>query len=125
MYDGVYDWHTLEGPTVRRHGDTYYCTYSGGSYLNESYHAAWASAPHPLGPWREPADTAPLLATIPGHVRGPGHNSILTTPDGVDLLIYHAWNAEGTARQLCLDPLTWTAEGPTTPGPTWTEQTLP
>lgn len=125
MYGGVYDWHTLEGPSVRRHGDRYYCTYSGGSYLDESYHVAWVAAPHPLGPWTEPAG-APnqLLATVPGHVRGPGHNSILTTHRGQDLLVYHAWNAGGTQRQMCLDPLTWERNGPTTTGPSWTEQAL-
>jgi len=126
MYGATYDWHTLEGPSVRRSGDRYYCTYSGGSYLNESYHVAWATAPHPLGPWTEPpGGPSQLLATIPGHVRGPGHNSILTTHSGYDLLVYHAWNADGTQRQLYLDPLTWTADGPTTTGPSWTEQALP
>ena len=126
MYGATYDWHTLEGPVVRRHGDRYYCIYSGGSYLDESYHVAWASAPHPLGPWTEPTgQSAQLLTTIPGHVRGPGHNSVLTTEHGTDLLVYHAWNADGSKRQMCLDPLIWTADGPTTTGPSWTEQPLP
>ena len=126
MYDGRYDWHTLEGPNVRRHDDRYYCIYSGGSYLGEGYHVAWASAPHPLGPWTEPsADHSRLLATVPGRVRGPGHNSVVTTYGGTDLLAYHAWNADGTRRQLCIDPLYWGVDGPYTPGPSWTEQTLP
>src|SRR4051812_48084861 len=29
MYGGVYDWHTLEGPCVRKHEGKYYCFYSG------------------------------------------------------------------------------------------------
>ncbi len=82
---------------MRRHDGRYYCIYSGGSWLSESYHVAWASAPHPLGPWTEPPAVARrLLATVPGHVRGPGHNSIVTTPAGTDMLVYHAWNADGT-----------------------------
>ena len=65
---------------MRRHDGRYYCIYSGGSYLGEGYHVAWASAPHPLGPWTEPAaDRSRLLATVPGRVRGPGHNSVVTT----------------------------------------------
>ena len=126
MYGATYDWHTLEGPSVRRHGDQYYCTYSGGSYLGEGYHVAWAYAPHPLGPWTEPpAGRSRLLATVPNRVRGPGHNSITTTARGTDMLVYHSWNAEGTKRQMCIDPLLWTSEGPVTPGPTWTAQPLP
>jgi arabinan endo-1,5-alpha-L-arabinosidase len=126
MYKGTYDWHTLEGPNVRRQGDRYYCIYSGGSYLGEGYHVAWASAPHPLGPWSEPpAERSRLLGTVPGRVRGPGHNMVVTTHGGTDMLIYHAWNADGSRRQMCIDPLEWNSDGPQTPGPTWTEQPLP
>ncbi len=126
IYDQVYDWHTLEGPNVRRHDGRYFCIYSGGSYLDESYHLAWAWAPHPLGPWVEPgADHGRLLATVPGRVRGPGHNSVATTRGGTDVLVYHAWNGDGSRRQMCIDPLHWGADGPATPGPTWTEQVLP
>ncbi len=126
IYDGTHDWHTLEGPNVRRHDGIYYCIYSGGSYLGEGYHAAWASAPHPLGPWTEPpADRSQLLATVPGRVRGPGHNSVVSTNGGTDMLVYHAWNAAGTRRQMCIDPLLWDADGPHTPGPSWTKQLLP
>ena len=41
MYDAIYDWHTLEGPFVRRHNNKYYCFYSGGR---------WEI--HTLKPWR-------------------------------------------------------------------------
>ena len=126
IYGQVYDWHTLEGPTVRRHGDTYYCLYSGGSYLGEGYGVAWARAEHPLGPWTEPAGaTARLLHTVPGHVRGPGHNSVVTTSSGTDVLVYHAWDEGLTRRWMCIDPLEWHPDGPRTPGPTWTEQPRP
>jgi beta-xylosidase len=30
MYGARYDWHTLEGPFVRRHNGRYYCFYSAG-----------------------------------------------------------------------------------------------
>jgi len=126
MYGSTYDWHTLEGPTVRRRGDTYYCIYSGGSWQTESYAVAWASAPSPLGPWTEPPlERSRLLATVAGHVRGPGHNSLVTTFGGSDMLVYHAWDEASTARRMCIDPLIWGPNGPTTPGPTWEEQPLP
>lgn len=126
LYGQVYDWHTLEGPTVRHHDGSYYLLYSGGSYLGEGYGVAWARADHPLGPWTEPAGNPDrLLATVPGHVRGPGHNSVVTTPRGTEVLVYHAWDEAMTRRCLCIDKLQWTGEGPTTPGPTWTEQPRP
>ena len=126
MYGAHRDWHTLEGPSVRRHGGRYYCFYSGGSWQTEGYAVAWASAPTPLGPWAEPADGAGrLLGSVPGHVRGPGHNSVVTTVGGTDVLVYHAWDASGSARQLCIDPLRWGPDGPSTPGPTWQDQPLP
>ena len=126
IYGGSYDWHTLEGPTVRRHDGRYYCIYSGGSWQTESYSVSWASAPTPLGPWSEPpSGDARLLRTVPDHVRGPGHNSVVTTFGGTDMLVYHAWNREVTRRQLCIDPLTWAEGGPQTSGPSWDEQPLP
>jgi len=124
MYGARYDWHTLEGPTVRRHGGRYHCLYSGGSWQGPGYGVSWASALSPLGPWTQ-TGAERLLRTVPGHVRGPGHNSVVTTPGGTEVLAYHAWDEAGTRRQLCIDPLTWTEDGPATPGPTWDEQPLP
>jgi arabinan endo-1,5-alpha-L-arabinosidase len=125
LHGQVSDWHTLEGPVVLQRAGRYYLLYSGGSYLGEGYGVAWARADHPLGPWTEPDGVERLLATVPGHVRGPGHNSVVTTPAGNDVLVYHAWDEEMTQRCLCIDPLLWDDDGPRTPGPTWTEQPRP
>jgi len=125
MYGGRYDWHTLEGPTVRAHDGGYYLFYSGGSWQGPGYAVGWAYADHPLGPWREPPDAeGRLLATVPGQVFGPGHNSVLTSPGGLDVLIYHAWDAAGTKRRMCIDPLTWGPGGPSTMGPSWQSRRL-
>lgn len=126
MYGHRYDWHTLEGPTVRRRGAHYYCFYSGGAWHGSGYSLAWAYADHPLGPWHEPpADVARLLSTVPGHVVGPGHASVTTTPEGSDVLVYHAWDAAGTARRMCIDTLRWTDRGPAVDGPSWQERRIP
>lgn len=125
MYDSVYDWHTLEGPFVRRHDGRYWCFYSGGSWLEPTYAVGYAVAEHPLGPWSEPDSAEPLLRTVPGHVIGPGHNSVVTAPDGTDVLVYHAWDPAQTARRMFIDPITWTPEGPVTDGPTYQPTTLP
>ncbi|MFP5283796.1 MAG: glycoside hydrolase family 43 protein [Actinomycetes bacterium] len=126
MYGATYDWYTLEGPAVRLREGTYYCLYSGGSWQTEGYAVAWASAPSPLGPWTEPpGEAARLLAAVPDRVSGPGHNSIVTTYGGTDVLVYHAWDGATTKRLMCIDPLEWGADGPHTSGPSWDDRPLP
>ncbi len=93
MYGGRYDWYTLEGPTVRFRLGRYWLLYSGGAWTEASYGVSYAVADGPLGPFHEPPRARPaLLATIPGRVIGPGHNSIVEGPDGADWLVYHAWD---------------------------------
>jgi beta-xylosidase len=118
MYGQVYDWHTLEGPFVCRRQGRYVLFYSGGNWEEPTYGVSWAEADSPLGPWRE-STAEPLLRTVPGKVVGPGHNSVVVGPDGQDVMIYHAWDAEGTARRMFVDPLRWTPAGPVLDGPTW------
>lgn len=124
MYDGVYDWHTLEGPVVRKHDGRYYCLYSGGCYLNETYGVDYAVADSVMGPYSDAGNEggARVLHSVPGHVIGPGHNSIVDAPDGQPFIVYHAWDTGMTARLMCIDPLIWTPDGPRCQGPTWTEQ---
>jgi beta-xylosidase len=126
MYGRTYDWHTLEGPfVVKRHG-RYWCFYSGGAWTNASYGVSYAVADHPLGPWSEAASGVPLvLKTIPGQVIGPGHNSLVTTSSDEDFIVYHAWDVARTGRRMCIDRVTWTADGPRTAGPTYTAQPVP
>ncbi len=126
IYGGIYDWHTLEGPCAKFHDGKYYCLYSGGRWENDTYGLDYAVADSPMGPWRSLNGPSPrLLRSVPGKVIGPGHNSIVTGPDGVtDFLVYHAWDAAMTARRMCIDKLLWTEEGPKCNGPTWTPQPL-
>jgi beta-xylosidase len=126
IYGGVYDWYTLEGPTVRKHAGRYWCLYSGGAWTDATYGVSFAVADSPLGPFREErVDMPALLRTIPGVVVGPGHNSVVEGPDGDDWIVYHAWDPAMTARRLCIDRLGWTATGPRTTGPTFTPQPAP
>jgi len=125
IYGGTYDWHTLEGPFVREYEGRYYCFYSGGRWEDETYGVDYAEAPHPLGPWSASVVGSPrVLRTVPGHVMGPGHNSVVTASDGADWFVYHAWDPAMTARRLCIDPLEWTPAGPRCAGPTWTMQSI-
>jgi beta-xylosidase len=119
IYGSTFDWHTLEGPFVRKHEGRYYCFYSGGRWETETYGVDYAVADQLLGPYSDKGnEEGPrILRTAPGRVIGPGHNSIVAGPDGSDYIIYHAWDAAMTARQLCIDPLQWTPQGPRCAGP--------
>ena len=127
MYDGIYDWHTLEGPCVRKHGDRYYCFYSGGRWETESYGVDYGIADQVMGPYTDAGNEAGarVLRSVPEYVLGPGHNSIVASPDGqTEYLVYHAWDTGMQARRMCIDSLLWTPDGPRSKGPTWTPQTI-
>ncbi|HUR16826.1 MAG TPA: glycoside hydrolase family 43 protein [Candidatus Limnocylindrales bacterium] len=126
MYGHTYDWHTVEGAHVVKRLGRYWCFYSGGAWNGPTYGASWAVADSPLGPFTSAATDGPaLLRTRPGEVHGPGHNSIVTTPAGVDYIVYHAWDPALTARRMHIDRLEWTPDGPRTAGPTITPQPIP
>lgn len=127
MYGGVYDWHTIEGPCVRKRDGRYYCLFSAGRWENESYGVDFAVADNVMGPYVcESNDIgARVLRTLPGTVLGPGHNSLVQGPDNsTDYLIYHAWDPRMTARRMFIDPVEWTPAGPRCAGPTITPQLL-
>jgi beta-xylosidase len=126
MYGQTYDWHTVEGAHVLKRLGRYWCLYSGGAWNGPTYGVSWAVADSPMGPFvAAPGDGPALLRTRPGTVLGPGHNSVITTPAGDDYIVYHAWDPAHTARQMYIDRLEWTPDGPTTPGPTTTPQPIP
>jgi beta-xylosidase len=120
MYGEIFDWHTLEGPCVRKHSGRYYCFYSGGRWSSENYGVDYGVADSVMGPYSDAGNEAGprVLRSIPGRVLGPGHNSIVVSPDGqTEYIVYHAWGISMAARQMCLDKLIWTLEGPRCDGP--------
>jgi len=128
MYGQIFDWHTLEGPFVRKHDGLYYCFYSGGCYENETYGVDYGISESVMGPYSDAGNSegARVLKSVPGHVIGPGHHSIVLGPDNeTEYFAYHAWDIDMKARRMCLDKLTWTEFGPRCLGPTWTPQPLP
>lgn len=90
------DWYTLEGPFWFRENGWQYLTYSGGCFMNESYHIGYASAPdteedltkvkftkHTLNGAFDP------LMTKNGEEEGVGHHSVLRV-NGRLYVVYHA-----------------------------------
>ncbi|BBD60220.1 glycoside hydrolase family protein [Nostoc sp. HK-01] len=127
MYGAIYDWHTLEGPCVRKHEGKYYCFYSGGRWETENYGVDYGVAENVMGVYSDAGnETGPrVLKSVPNFVRGPGHNSIVVGPDGeTEYIVYHAWTNNMDMRQICLDKLIWTPQGPRCQGPTWTTQSI-
>lgn len=117
MYGRELDWYTCEGAFCVYRRGRYWCLYSGGNWQGESYGVGAVVADSPAGPWAPVGDGATVIRTVAGVAHGPGHASVVTDDEGLDWLVYHAWDAAGTARRMCLDPLDWTPSGPVCRGP--------
>ncbi len=115
MYGQVFDWHTLEGPSVIKEGGRYYCFYSGGCWQNETYGVDYAVAEHVMGPYHtlEKASHPRMLRTDPLGEIGPGHCSILTVAESQQRwMIYHAWDPQMTARRMHVASLAFDGQNP-------------
>ncbi len=118
-----------EGPTVFRHGNLYYMTYSANDTVNPDYGIGYATATTPLGPWTKSADN-PILRTVSGSgISGPGHNSIVASPDGQGLWIVYHTHADpahpSSDRIVNVDRLSFAADGSMHVSATRSPQPLP
>jgi beta-xylosidase len=123
MYGKAWDWHTLEGPFVRKHEGRYYCFYSAGRWEDETYGVDYGVAERVMGPYRDEGnENGPrVLRSVRNQLIGPGHNSIVTGPDGVsEYIAFHAWDSEMKMRQMFIERLVWTANGPRCEVCAWT-----
>jgi len=124
VYNDTFQWHTIEGPCVLKHDGKYYCFYSGANYQTRRYGVDYVVADKPMGPYTGQGDHARVLASIGNNVRGPGHHSIVTGPDGrTQYMVYHAWDPGMKRRWMCVDKLVWTKDGPHCE-PTWTKHSI-
>jgi xylan 1,4-beta-xylosidase len=106
--------HLIEGPFILRRGDWFYMFYSADACCGRScnYKLGVARARALLGPWERYAGN-PILAGN-SDWKCPGHGSIVTTPDGRDYLLYHAYEPDDfqfAGRQGVLDEIAWGADG--------------
>jgi beta-xylosidase len=112
--DAPWERNLVEGPFVKKHGDYFYCFYSGNGCCGAgcNYALGVARAKSLAGPW-EKHDKNPILAGNDTW-RCPGHGSIVSTPEGRDFLLYHAYHARNfiyTGRQGLLDEVRWGSDG--------------
>ncbi len=82
-----------EGVFMHHHNDTYYLSYSHGSWRHASYSVHYATAPTPTGPWTYRG----AILQSDERYKGPGHHSFLYhTPSDQWLIFYHRYeNVEG------------------------------
>jgi len=121
-----------EAPFVmRRDNGTYVMTYSARVFSDPLYAVGYATARSPLGPWTKAQENPILKRTR--RASGPGHNSIVPSPDGKELfVVYHTHKdlEGGHDRELNIDRLTVTDEPGggvklRIAGPTRTPQPMP
>ncbi|QJR81285.1 family 43 glycosylhydrolase [Alteromonas pelagimontana] len=78
----------VEGPMVIKHNGLYYMTYSGSHFESPHYSVGYATAEHPLGPWKKYPFNPIMQSTSYAH--GTAHHSLTRSPDGKEwFIVYH------------------------------------
>lgn len=98
-----------EAPFVLKHDRTYVMMYSARGFFDPNYALGYATAASPLGPWTKSSLNPVLRRT--SEVSGPGHNSVVPSPDGRELFcVYHVHHKPegGGDRNLAIDRMTLT-----------------
>lgn len=114
----------IEAPTILKDRSTFFLLYSGPDAESARYQVGYATASHPLGPWRKQGI---LISNVPG-VPGPGHQCVVLAPDNLTpYLLYHRKRLaeRGWLRDLMLDRLAIRDGRLSTRAPTQTPQPLP
>ncbi|MBC8106346.1 MAG: family 43 glycosylhydrolase [Anaerolineae bacterium] len=93
-----------EGPFVFKHKNTWVMMYSAHGFFDPNYSLGYATSKSPMGPFVK-AKENPILKKTP-KVSGPGHNSVVTSPDGKEIFcVYHIHKklTGGHERDLSID----------------------
>jgi len=119
-----------EGPCAFKRGGTYYLMYSANHYLGENYSLGYATARHPLGPYRKAVNNPVLRKDTDrgGVVSGPAHNCVTLSPDGTEMMCLYAGRTKptGDRRGLLMDRMEIKQDGTlVVHGPTTTPQPVP
>ena len=115
----------VEAPWTYERDGTIYMFYSANPVSSEDYLVGYATATSPLGPFTKRGH---ILVKNSG-VKGPGHNSVVDSPDGKEtFIVYHTWAEETwqNDRKIAIDRLYFREDGSIyTFGPTTDEHPLP
>jgi beta-xylosidase len=109
VHDRRWERPLIEAPSLVSAGG-YWLFYSGGWWESDRYAIGYATAPHPLGPWKKQTLRCAWAASS-RQALGPGGAEVFRGPDGALYLAYHAWSADavgyhaGGARSLRIGAL--------------------
>lgn len=100
-----------EAPWMVKHNGTYYLLYSGGGADTRHYGIGYATSKSPLGPFIKYAGN-PVMKEGNG-IFGPGHCSVIKTPDGKFWMIYHQKKdgLKNWIRIICIDRIWFDEKG--------------
>ena len=120
-----------EAPYVIEREGTFYLMYSANFFGGRDYSVGYATAAHPLGPYTKYAGN-PILSrgAWGGRLSGPGHHSVVASPDDTELFIVYHIHADPAAgggdRRVAIDRMGFRPDGSLyVSGPTLTPQPLP
>lgn len=104
----------VEGAALVKRGDYYYAFYSGDACCGRecTYGIGVARAKKLEGPW-EKYENNPIMQKNE-EWKCPGHGTLVTTPEGKDYFLYHAYSTEASVyagRQGLLDEVKWGEDG--------------
>lgn len=85
---GSVKWTVTEGPAVIKRGKRYYMFYSANDFRNPDYAVGYATAGHPLGPWKK-SEQNPIISRQMTGINGPGHGDIVSDSRGNIWYVFH------------------------------------
>ncbi|QNL50549.1 family 43 glycosylhydrolase [Olivibacter sp. SDN3] len=96
-------WPVTEGPTVIKRGDLYYLLYTANDYRNPDYAVGYATAKHPMGPWKK-YNKNPIISRQQLGINGTGHGDLFIDSGGqLNYVLHtHRSNEEATPRKTAL-----------------------
>ncbi|GAB3527660.1 glycoside hydrolase family 43 protein [Pontibacter brevis] len=87
------DWPVAEGPTVLKHNNLYYMTYSANDFRNPDYAVGYATSSSPLGPWVK-QETSPIISTKSIAEKGTGHGDFVKDKRGNLVYVFHTHHSD-------------------------------
>lgn len=104
----------VEAPYILRHDGRFYLFYAGNACCGTecNYAEGVARADHLLGPYQK--DPANPIIRPNATWKCPGHGSAVSTPEGEDYFLYHAYPRQGSiylGRESVLDRIEWPSGG--------------
>jgi len=112
---GILNWELFvtEAPWMVEHEGTCYLMYSGYGADRPSYAVGYATADNPMGSFDEFSGNPILHRDDAAAFYGPGHNCVITAPDGSLKIVYHTKVEQtvGWDRRIRINDLCFTTDG--------------